>query len=169
MRIQAWHNTEGDASFPVKVAITILVSLAYAFGLRIGYEPGGNLAGHILYMLSHANVFHLMANLFCLWLLRGKLHALQSCAISIACSYLPCLCLGPTMGMSGFLMAEIGMRWGSASKLAGMCKAVLPALLLSGLLPNVNVMIHLYCLFVGYLVAVIQKRFGERRRDKKTN
>lgn len=128
---------------------------------------------HVLYMFSHANVWHMLGNLFILWILRRPLFMPAAFLIGFFASYLPVL---PglwdltnqdsmvTMGMSGMLFAIIGIKWGNYYRLAqslgeaaekkafkDFCVKVLPFVIGGALLPHVNWSIHLYCLLAGTL------------------
>ena len=74
-----------------------------------------NIPAHILYMLSHANIWHLAGNLLVLLWWKGRLHLPSSLAIAFVFSFLPVFGLWPmgiTMGFSGVLFAMIGTQWG---------------------------------------------------------
>lgn len=79
--------------------------------------------------------------------------------IAVSVSFLPMYVTEPTMGLSGFLFASIGQMWAQANDTKGMCKVVLPFILITMLIPNVNGLLHLYAFFVGYFYKLILFKF----------
>lgn len=114
-------------------------------------SPDGFLC-HFLYPFSHANVFHLLGNVLCLWMFRCRLNIVLAYIIAVICSFIPCFTSEPTMGFSGVLFGIAGMSWGRIGRFGDMCRKCLPFLLLTFLVPHMNVFIHLYCLMFGYFV-----------------
>jgi len=118
--------------------------------------------GHFLYVFSHANIFHLAVNLFAIALLRNKIRWLPCYVIAAICSCLPCTS-HPVVGCSGLLFAHVGYTWGRVGQSEGLVtRALLPALLL-GLLPNMAMMLHIYCLIGGYLYGLLLMKWQNRR------
>lgn len=154
-----------------KILITILLVTAFIFLPKYSYPTDGcdTLAAapsHILSIFSHANIFHLSANILCLWLLKCRLRLPLAIASSFLCSFLPQWSLWgaeQTLGFSGVLFSVVGMTWGVAEKsfpssLIRMCRINLPPILLTALFPHVNAFIHLYTLLCGYLVGLLLRR-----------
>ena len=141
----------------LKLAVSLLLVLwwlcmpQYCFG---GYDISTyeTLLGHLLYPLSHANVWHLSANILCLWMIPCKLHLLLAYIVAVICSFVPCYVSEGTMGFSGVLFAIVGMSWGSVRKFKDMLWRNKWWLLLPLFLPHVNGLLHLYCLVAGYAV-----------------
>lgn len=120
--------------------------------------------GHLVYCFFHANVFHFLGNMLCLWMMRFPLRFFWSYIIGVIGSLLPCpvlvfgegLVYVPSCGLSGVLMASIGLVWGDLvlkdgwgrGVSLGLRYVILP-ILITGLLPNVNFMIHLWCFLIG--------------------
>lgn len=132
-----------------KIIILILV-IYYLLFPQVGYVWNGDLTGKLLYSFSHANIFHLLGNCFVIWLFKTPIQ-IEALIIAYVCAFFPCFAAEPTMGASGVLFAHMGMCWGLSGDFKNMCKYLLPVTILTGLLPGVNLMIHLYCLFLGYL------------------
>lgn len=124
----------------------------------------GTVLGHLLYPLSHGNVWHLAGNVFVLWCIPGRLRLLQDYVIAVACSLLPVFGfweMGMTVGFSGVLFAEIGIRWGvwcrrkaeagcrTTTTYWRFCIRVMPWVLAFAFVPHINWCIHLYCVLVG--------------------
>ena len=110
-------------------------------------------------LFSHANIFHLLGNLLCLWLMKCRFRLPQALAISFVCSFLPQWSLwGGTelaCGFSSVLFAVAGMAWGEAGRFKDMIKKCVLPLVIVGLFPNVNIFIHLYALLLGYAYSLL--------------
>ena len=150
----------------LKTVLTAVMVAWWALGEPVGYGSCDDVTAystvidHAVYMVSHANVWHLAGNLFVLWLIRGKLYMIPAVVIAFACSFLPSWSLyggiGVTMGFSGVLFAIGGIKWGvycrgSASAYWTFVKKVLPFALLGVLVPHLNWCLHTYCLVSGLL------------------
>ena len=123
----------------------------YSFG---GYDIAtyGTIWEHLLYPLSHANVWHLGANVLCLWMITCRLHLASSYFVAVVCSFLPCFVSEATMGFSGMLFAIVGMSWGRVGRFKDMIWKNKWFLLIPLFLPHVNGLLHLYCLVAGWLI-----------------
>jgi membrane associated rhomboid family serine protease len=155
-----------------KTAVTAVLAAWYFFGPQYGYEngltPKVSLPDHVLYMLSHANVWHLLGNLFVLWIMRNRLYLASSVLIAFAASFLPVFSPvwpldGVTMGFSGVIFAIFGVKWGvccQSFRPAGMdavrektwefATKVVPFAIAGIIIPHVNWCLHLYCLLMGF-------------------
>jgi len=106
---------------------------------------------HLLYPLSHASIWHLAANILCLWMLRCPLHLFITYAIAVACSFLPSFAIEPTYGYSGVLFAMVGISWGKVHRFRDMLWKNKWILIVPAFIPHINFLIHIYCLLAGYL------------------
>ena len=119
-----------------KVVITVVLVLWWLFGPVVGsypmgiegsgdaaaYGAMGTVASHVLYMVSHANFWHLAGNLFVLWMIPNRLYLLEAVTIAFVTSWLPGVGsiweilsgepIGTTVGFSGVLFAIFGIKWG---------------------------------------------------------
>ena len=119
-----------------KVVMTVVLTLWWLFGPVVGYGdileggPAGNPTGtivetvmpHVLYMVSHASFWHLLGNVFVLWMVNGRLFLWRALAIAFLCSWLPGVGsiweivnnepVALTVGFSGVLFAIYGIKWG---------------------------------------------------------
>ena len=140
------------------------------YGGSDGVATYGEVMQHLLYMVSHANVWHLAGNLFVLWIWRGRLHVVPSLLTAFVCSWFPSLpgvwevfsagepLSTVTVGFSGVLFAMAGIRWGEYCRLTpfrrsaieAFCMKALPFALLGMVIPHVNWCIHLYCIVAGF-------------------
>lgn len=59
------------------------------------------------------------------------------------------------MGFSGALFAMAGISWGKIGRFREMCKKCLPFIVITLIIPHINALIHVYCLFLGYLYGFI--------------
>lgn len=154
-----------------KTVITVVLTAWWLFLPAVGYDNGDidNIPPHIFYMFSHANIWHLAANILFLWFfLRGNLYLLPAMMMAFLFSMIPAWSLwgevGKTMGFSGVLFAIAGIKWGfycyhaaSMGKIFAktayhdfMVKA-LPFALVGILIPHINWCIHLYCMLAGFV------------------
>lgn len=153
-----------------KLLITLLMVVWYVWMPQRGYIYSTENATHITYILCHANLWHLAANLFVLWMIRGKLYLPSSIMIAFLASYLPAfgsvwegLVLNtPTVGCSGMLFAMCGTKWGryiwhesDSEKQRKLTKdfllKIVPFTLVGALIPHFNWSLHLYCLMAGFV------------------
>lgn len=135
------------------VSIAIAVSLAFLLGLRCSFVWNEYGVSHFFYPFSHANVFHLLANLVALLTFRKNVGVVAYIS-AVAASFLP-MGSTATMGLSAVLFAHIGATWAYSAGFYPMCRRILPFAVLIGLLPRVNFFIHIYSLFLGYIIMYI--------------
>lgn len=105
---------------------------------------------HLLFSFSHANIWHLLANIFCLWMIPCRLHLMTSFLLAVLCSFLPCFISEPTMGFSGVLFSIVGISWGRVGRFKDMLLKNKWFLIIPIFIPHVNAFIHLYCLIAGW-------------------
>lgn len=157
-----------------KLIASLVLILSYFLLPKYGFVSfDGNVCmeeiiTHLLYPLSHANVWHLAANIMCLWMVTCKIRIAPAYIIAVACSFIPSVSLfdciinwciegtrEPTMGFSGVLFAVVGMSWGKVSKFKTMLWQNKWYLVIPAFLPHINFLIHFYCLMVGYVIGYI--------------
>lgn len=151
-----------------KAVLTVMLAVGYVLMPAAGYTPADtdSVWPHLVYMWSHAGVWHLAGNLFVLWLMRRPLYLVPSVMIAFIVSYLPAWSLygdvGMTIGFSGVLFAIWGIKWGvyctkrygrhfSACAMDEFARKALPFALIGIVIPHLNWCIHLYSLVFGYL------------------
>ncbi len=137
-----------------KVIASVVLVLLY-FAMPQFAFPGGGILGHILYPLSHANIWHLAANIVCLWMIPCGLHLLSAYLVAVLCSFLPCFLVESTCGFSGVLFAIVGMSWGMVRRFKDMLWKNKWWLVIPIFIPHVNALLHIWCLFGGFLVGYI--------------
>ena len=133
---------------------------------KYGFTLHSPLIDHILYPLSHANIWHLAGNILCLWMIKCKPYILATFVCAVLCSFLPCPQLplyggvtDPTMGFSGVLFAMVGVSWGKAHRFKDMIWKNKWYLIIPAFLPHVNFLIHFYCLIAGYLFGLCVRKY----------
>ena len=77
---------------------------------------------------------------------------------AVAASFLPMPNV-PTVGMSALLFAHLGTTWAPTKGLGIMCRKILPWAVVFGLLPGINLLIHIYALFLGYAFMYVYYHF----------
>ena len=155
-----------------KSVLTAVLTAWFVAGPQVGYDcglaPKGPLYGHLLYMISHANVWHLLGNVFVLWIIKGRLYLTASAVTAFLASFMPAFGLiwpleDATMGFSGVIFAIFGVQWGvycqsfwpggreiMREALGEFSVKALPFAVLGMVVPHVNWCLHLYCLLGGF-------------------
>ena len=128
--------------------LSIFISLLHK---GMGFRADDNLIPHLTYSFQHANLWHMLANLFVLWSIKQRMNVVSGYLVAVAASFLPMFTDKPTVGMSGLLFAMFGIMWGERGDFKGFIKAGLPVILIMMLIPNINGLLHLYCYFLGYI------------------
>lgn len=142
---------------PIHLVLTIVLFITLflpKITTTAGFLP---LEPHFLYSFFHANIFHLLGNVLCLYLLRGKIHLLEAYLVAVAVSFIPVPQLPFTSqlgvcGFSAFLFAEVGIRFGKVNMFGRMVRATLPFFILSVFIPYLATAIHVYALLLGFVV-----------------
>lgn len=135
-----------------KVVVSVVLVASYFLLPNFGFLWGGTISEHFLYPLSHANVWHLAANLLCLWMIPCELHLFRAYAMAVVCSFLPCFVPALTYGFSGVLFAIVGMSWGRVRRFKDMIWRNKWFLVVPIFIPHVNALLHVYCMVAGYVV-----------------
>lgn len=136
-----------------KAILTILCLLGLFW--RVGFYSDCPLWNHIAYSFSHANIFHLAVNLIVLWSIKNKMQTIPALIIAIVASYLPMYVSSPTVGLSGFLFAVFGLMWGKTGRLLDAVKKVMPFIIITMLIPNMNGLLHLYTFGIGFMTGFL--------------
>lgn len=179
-----------------KIFITIILSIIYlastlhyiplptgeGLGVRLPLPLGGA-GGGFVGLLFHANIFHLLGNLFVLWMLQldrnhtpheGTNRIIEGCIIAVLCPFLPSFHIDLpnfqlstinsqlTLGFSGAIFAIVGAMWGEAFRKRPTKKTTslfvtrcLPWAVVGIFIPHVDGMLHTYCLFAGLLYKLL--------------
>lgn len=126
-----------------KISKTIIISLLFAIYFLVDRQQMHNI---FLMHFHHANIFHLLANCWSVYLIRR--------ADWIPAYFIAVLCSIPfaetTIGFSGVIFAALGMLYGKyPSKLFWWASAIV---LVTGLLPNISALFHFINLIAGFVV-----------------
>ncbi len=154
----------------LKILVTLVLVWWYFNMPQKGYIPFSDDYTHLTYMLCHANIWHLAANVFALWMIRDELYLTSSILIAFLFSFAPVIgtiwegfvFADQTMGFSGVIFAICGIKWGryiwrqnNQRKKRLSTKAfvlkVLPWAFIGVLIPHVNWCLHLYCMLAGFV------------------
>jgi membrane associated rhomboid family serine protease len=112
--------------------------------------------GHVLYHFSHANIYHLILNLWGLFAFRPRF---STCVIafisSTLASLIPFACMSSqTCGLSGFLMASYARKY--AEYELPLWRPIV-ANMLFVCFPMFNWRIHLLSFFIAYVIWVCRR------------
>ena len=120
-----------------------------------GFTAHSSLLTRILYPICHANIWHLAANLVYLWLIRQLLsmNLIPAYLLAVFAAFLPSFMLwgeAPTTGFSGVMFVLVGMSWGKINRFYDMFWRNKWILIIPFFIPNINALLHLYCLVLGF-------------------
>lgn len=121
----------------LKVLI-LIISICFFFAHDTSYWYGC-----FIYMFFHANIFHLAANLFTLWIIRINK---QRVVVSYAISVFAYLLFPNAIGLSGMILAIVGMY---ASKKTWIYFAIFS--IVTAFIPNMAFGVHTICFIAGFL------------------
>ena len=122
---------------------------------------------HVLGVLTHANVWHLLSNIYFILLMRWRGRWLRSFVIGVLATYIPAPVwvwsdlrfeLVPTCGFSGAILACVGDAFARGGRWRELLKQVVLPLLPLTLAPGMNTPIHLYCTAMGYCLTKLTNR-----------
>lgn len=147
----------------LRLLLSIGLVLSYLYFPKTGYDSGSDILSHVFYMFSHANIWHLMANIVCIWMVRCPFHLCGALLAGVVCSFVPSFCSSLTYGFSGVLFAVVGISWGEVGRFRDMLWRNKWYFLIPFVLPHVNGFLHLYCALLGYLLGycVYWKKFSK--------
>ena len=163
MRHKAWYHKKTSPAVLTKTAIMIITTVML-FLPKFTFQGHGGLIGHCLFPFSHANVFHLAANILCLYMIRFPFSFAQAFAVSFIASFIPAPTFQystmsfadlPTCGLSGVIFAAVAQRYAQCTTFTVTLKYLILPAFIASLLPNVNMLFHLYCIFIAFAVTRI--------------
>lgn len=149
-----------------KLVLTITILSLFFIYDGGGASPQSGLLPHFTYIFMHANIWHMITNLFVLWSVRQKMNVWMGYLIAVGASWLPMWTDKPTVGMSGMLFAMFGVMWGERGDWKGFIKAGMPVILVMMVIPGINGLIHLYCYVIGFVFLFIRRRINRILRFK---
>lgn len=163
-----------------KFIIIYILSLCFVCHVHYAYAPAcasyHDFLCHVLFPLSHANIFHLLCNMLAFAYIRGNLHFIPALIINFLASFLPVIYIygdpALTCGFSGIIFAILGAKWGAyfyhtyiehydptnlRTNLRRFSLYIILPIAISVLIPNINWSLHLYTLIMGIFYGVIYK------------
>lgn len=139
-----------------KSMLTLLCVVFYF--AHIGFATDSPWQAHVLFSFCHANVFHLIINLWVLWQIQNRIPVVEALLVAFLTSYLPMYVSEPTMGLSGFLFAAFGIMWGKTGRVVEAFKAALPFIIITMFIGSVNGLLHLYAFILGLTFSYVLHR-----------
>lgn len=133
------------------ILITLVCVVFFIMGIKIGFTGSPCIRTALLYHFSHANIFHMLANMICLFQFhpRWKTCAVAFAAASVA-SFIPYMSMAlPTYGLSAFLFAAYARKF--ATWRLNPWKLIAFNLLFI-FIPVFNWKIHLSAFGISYLI-----------------
>lgn len=144
-----------------KISIIVLLTVIYFFQphvSEIGFSDTSSVCSHFTYQFYHASILHLITNCIAFYVcLNERVFSVRKSlliayTISVICSFFLMRDI-PTVGLSGLVFALLGITYGSyVSKYNTLMVAICVAP--GFFMPNVNAMLHLYCLMVGFTISL---------------
>ena len=128
-----------------KIIVLILLLVLFIFLEPTPVFKGCEFINHFVFHFFHANVWHLLGNGVCLWVMK-RMNWAASYVVAVLCSF---LIVEPTVGMSGIIFSAIGINLGRRSDSVRLGRCAVSAVLF-GLLPGVSLVFHLISLLVGF-------------------
>lgn len=75
-------------------------------------------------------------------------------------SFLPTYVSQPTVGLSGVILAAIGIMWGKTGRFWDAFCVVMPFIVLTMLMPGVNGILHLWAYMIGFIIGRIITKYS---------
>lgn len=135
--------------------MSLVLSVWYLIGLHIPAGGGKPFYHVFLYQFCHHNIWHLLANLYCLWLIAVSNYRVSArhCILSYIVSAVLVIDGPQTQGLSGVLYCLVGMLSWQAAHIRRFHAWMIPLLLLGVLFPSrINVLLHIFCYISGILI-----------------
>lgn len=153
-----------DCKVGVYTVLTLVYAMQLVFDEKIGYTHGSTWQ-HLVYPFFHANIFHLLANLYALSFLNiNLLRIMTAFFLSVSTSFLA-VCQLPTMGFSAVIFVLLGMQTNIFRSKFSFDKCFFLAYMIIGLvLPNINGLLHLLCFMEGAVIQFAVKTYADLRR-----
>lgn len=143
----------------------ILAAIYITIGIPYGFQLWSLPARAVTYHFFHANLFHLLANSFCLWqlskrALAGNRRLLIAFAIA---SFIPFVYHGQMVGFSNILYALTGLAVFSFSRKSMGMLILATAIMM--LFPQIAGVPHFIALCVGIIIAYLNNRLQRLDSD----
>lgn len=129
-----------------RYCVILILLVLYFLSEPTPVYQGCDILPRFIFHFYHSNIWHLLANASCIYAMK-KFRWLESYAVAFLCSW---LIVTPTVGISGIVFAAIGFNLGERESWKGLLKCSFSAVLF-GLMPNVSMLFHVACLFIGFI------------------
>lgn len=139
--------------YTIFLSLTLLV--CYLIGLHVRAGGDNPLWHAMVYQFSHCNFWHMVANVYCLWLITTSGYKVRPrhCLIAYALSVSLVIGGPETEGISGFIYALVGMLSWQAGRIRTFHLWMLVFLGVGFLFPHrINVLLHIMCYGSGILM-----------------
>lgn len=130
-----------------KCTILALLLLVYLVCTPTPAYSGCGLTDRLTFHFFHSNIWHLMANGLCIWVMK-RIRWVEAYVIAVVCS--ACI-VHPTVGISGLIFAAIGLNLGAVKGTGKWLARTAVYAVVFGLLPGVSMVFHLTTLCIGFL------------------
>lgn len=162
------RKTKQNVIFAILSAILIaLFIINFLLGIFGGYTKESPFYHHIIYPFFHANIFHLLVNIYALYYAcYAPKRLIPSLAIAIIVSFIT-FAHYPTMGISGALYAYVGLS-GLIFKVKKPTPPIIILctwLLIGLILPKLNGLLHILCFICGCLCYYIKSIYNGNITD----
>lgn len=142
------------------ITILLLIYLLPVSTPSVAASTASSWWTHLVYPFFHANIFHLLANIYALWFIRPTYPILLTAwAIAIASSWITPV---PVVGFSSIIYAIWGMNMLNASQKAWIIFSAIN--LITIFLPDMGWMVHFSAFTIGLLYSYFKRLSNEYRR-----
>ncbi len=154
-----------DRTLAVKIGITLLLATCYLLPVprqEFGASFGSPWHTHFIAQMFHTNAFHLLANLYALWLMRtSPRELLAAYVLSIPATFATAT---PAVGFSSVLYALMGMKIGHARMSRIEWVMFVLANVATVFIPAIAFGVHLAAFIMGLVYDYIKRLTDEYRR-----
>lgn len=146
----------------ISILTTLLATHNFLLNKNIGLHSGCSLFERLLYPFIHANILHLVVNLYIFNLCFFRCNmSIRQMAISFLIAFVVPTSMTNVVGLSGVCFALFGILFAHIKKgnrvtyLAQVFVTILVALIV----PHIAWQTHLFCFVIGLILGVIFKKY----------
>ena len=146
----------------ISVLTTLLATHNFLLNKHIGLHSGCSLFERLLYPFIHANILHLVVNLYIFNLCFYRCNmSIRQMAMSFLIAYIVPASLTNVVGLSGVCFALFGILFAHIKKgnRVTYLVQVFVTILIALIVPHIAWQIHLFCFVIGLILGVIFKKF----------
>lgn len=142
------------------IAILLLIYLLPVSTPSVAASTTSSWWTHLIYPFFHANIFHLLANIYALWFIRPTWAILLTAwSIAVASSWITPV---PVVGFSSMIYAIWGMNMLNASQKSWIIFLAINFITI--FLPSMGWMVHFSTFTIGLLYSYFKRLSNEYRR-----